>query len=257
MDKEQVKRFLERGILLIDENLDEFLEKDPVNIPSRFSKKEDKEIAGFLTAIIAWGQRKSIINNANKLMGLMDEAPHDFIVNHQESDLKRMNGFVHRTFNDSDLLYFLHRLQKIYKEEGGLEEFMLGNYNGDLGFTLSQFKKNFFAEEHLQRSEKHLADPLKKSTAKRLLMYLRWNVRNDLADFGIWKKIKASDLLPPIDVHSAKTARELGLLERKQNDWNAVIELANNLKAIDENDPVKYDYVLYGVGAFEFLQLRM
>lgn len=248
-------QFLESQLALIQPNLEEFLKDDPVHVPKQFKKKEDIEICAFLTAIIAWGQRKTIINNAHKIVDLMDGSPHDFILNHTESDLKPFESFVHRTFNSTDLLFFVHRLQRLYKESSGLEKcFQFQNMNDDLSKILSGFKTHFFDDGFLDRSTKHLADPLKGSTAKRLLMFLRWMVRTDLADFGIWTTISPAQLLPPIDVHSAKFARAMHLLNRKQNDWKAVVELGNNLKILDPKDPVKYDYVLYGMGAFSFFR---
>lgn len=249
-----VKTFLEEQYACIQPNIDLFLKDDPVNVPGKFTQKEDIEISGFLTATIAWGQRKTIINNANKLVELMDHSPFDFIKNHKESDLIAMKNFVHRTFNSDDLLFFTHRLQRMYTEENGLEECMTRQSDQGLATMLSTFKTNFFDEGYLDRSTKHLANPLKKSTAKRLLMFLRWMVRTDLADFGIWKSIAPNQLLPPIDVHSAKYARAMGLLERKQNDWAAVQELGKNLTALCPEDPIKYDYVLYGMGAFSFFR---
>lgn len=229
-----------------------FIEHDPIQIPHRFSKKEDVEISGFLAAVIAWGQRKTIINNANKLMTWMDESPHDFILNHQESDLVKMQDFVHRTFNNDDLLYFIYALKKIYTEQDGLERAM-SQHPADMQKNLTVFKELFFSWEHLTRTEKHLPNPLKKSSAKRMNMYLRWMVRSSTngVDFGIWKGITPSQLLMPLDVHTATVGRKLGLLKRKQNDWKSVIELTNALRAIDPEDPVKFDFALFGIGAFE------
>jgi uncharacterized protein (TIGR02757 family) len=247
--------FLESQYDLIEPNLEEFLRDDPVHIPKQFSKKEDIEISAFLTATIAWGQRKTIINNASRLVEMMDYKPHDFIVNHSATDLIPFENFVHRTFNSSDMLFFIHRLKRIYTESNDLESFMISDKTEtDFGKILSDFKHHFFDLDFLPRSTKHVADPLKGSTAKRLLMFLRWMVREDLADFGIWKSLKPSELLPPIDIHSAKFARAMGLLHRKQNDWKAVSELGGNLKSLDALDPVKYDYVLYGMGAFSFFR---
>lgn len=250
-----IRSFLDDQIELLKLNLDEFLRDDPVHIPKQFTKKEDVEISAFLTATIAWGQRKTIINNAQKLMGFMDHSPHDFICNHSSSDLKPLETFVHRTFNASDLLFFIHRLKRIYSNGNDLETFMTNcSPSNELGDVLSAFKAEFFDEGFLPRSTKHLADPLKGSTAKRLLMFMRWMVRKDLADFGIWNNLESSQLLPPIDVHSAKFARALGILDRKQNDWKAVQELGGNLRLLDSSDPVKYDYILYGMGAFSFFK---
>lgn len=230
-----------------------FIEDDPIRIPHQFSKKEDIEIAGFLTAIIAWGQRKTIINNANKLVEMMDHSPHEFILSHKETDMIPMKNFVHRTFNSDDLLYFIYALKELYKEKGGLEMAFL---NGDtMEERISNFKKSFFQYPHLSRSEKHLADPLKGSSAKRINMYLRWMVRKDSknVDFGIWDTIKSSELMMPLDVHTATVGRKLGLLRRKQNDWKAVVELTEQLRTIDPMDPVKYDFALFGMGVYGVL----
>jgi len=226
----------------------EFIEEDPILIPHSFSLNQDIEISGFLSAIIAWGQRKTIINNAKKMMLLMDNAPYEFILKHQESDLKRFEGFVHRTFNSDDLLYFIHALKAIYRKHDSLEVIFL---NGkDMKERISNFKTAFFNLEHLKRTEKHLADPLKGSSAKRINMFLRWMVRKDEqgVDFGIWNKIQSSDLMIPLDVHTGNTARKLGLLSRKQNDWKSVEELTSNLKLYSKEDPVKYDFSLFGLG---------
>lgn len=240
---------------MVEANLPAFIEGDPVQIPRQFSKKEDIEIVGFLTATIAWGQRKTIMNNANKLVDLMDGDPHNFILNHKSRDLKAFENFVHRTFNATDLLYFIHKLKHIYCQHIDLENYIFKDVAADnLAKVLSTFKQNFFNGEHPYRSQKHIANPEKGSTAKRLLMFMRWMCRKNLADIGIWSKIKPAQLLPPIDVHSAYYARAMGLLTRKQNDWKAVNELGENLRLIDPNDPVKYDYVLYGMGAFPFFR---
>jgi len=229
-----------------------FVDHDPVSIPHRFSKKEDIEIGGFLAAIIAWGQRKTIINNANRLVAWMDDAPHDFILNHQDSDLEKMMGFVHRTFNSDDLLYFLFALKQLYIDHGGLEK-ALSTHPNDMQLNLAKFKEIFFQWEHLKRTEKHLSNPLKQSSAKRLNMFLRWMVRPATygVDFGIWHTIQPSQLMMPLDVHTATVGRKLGLLKRKQNDWKAVVELTECLKNISPTDPVQFDFALFGIGAFE------
>ena len=239
---------------LLEENFQRFhhsgfIEEDPIAIPHTFSKKEDIEISGFLTAIIAWGQRKSILNNARRLLVLMDDSPHDFIVNHTEKDRAKAIGFVHRTFNADDLIYFLAALQNIYLQHGGLEQ-AISKSSGSMAERLAAFKSLFFELEHLKRTEKHVANPLKGSSAKRLNMFLRWMVRDAGAgvDFGLWQSIKASELMIPLDVHSAKVGRKLGLLKRKQNDWKAVEELTENLRKFDPQDPVKYDFALFGMG---------
>jgi uncharacterized protein (TIGR02757 family) len=230
-----------------------FIENDPIQIPHLFQKKEDIEIAGFLTSIIAWGLRKTIIKNATQLMQWMDYAPHDFIVNHNAKDLKKFQKFVHRTFNSDDLLYFIYRLNNIYKQEGGLEDVFtqqLIESNGDLNSAIAGFKSMFFSEDHLSRSQKHLPNPLKGSAAKRFNMFLRWMVRSNekAVDFGIWKTVKPAQLYLPLDVHTGNVARKLGLLTRKQNDWKALEEVMVMLRYLDRTDPVKYDFALFGMG---------
>ncbi|HIP32658.1 MAG TPA: TIGR02757 family protein, partial [Crocinitomicaceae bacterium] len=202
-----------------------FIQDDPIQIPHRFSKKEDIEISGFLVATIAWGQRKTIINNANKLMELMDNAPHDFIINHKPKDLKRFQGFVHRTFNEADIQFFISSLRNIYNTHDGLEEVFALNRK-DMRMSISHFKKVFFEVEHLTRTQKHVSDPLKGSAAKRINMYLRWMIRNSSEgiDFGIWKTITPSALFLPLDVHTGNVSRKLGLTSRKQNNWITVNE---------------------------------
>ena len=226
----------------------DFLDDDPIAIPHGFNKKEDVEISAFLAAIIAWGQRITIIRNANRLMELMDQAPHDFVLNHQESDLKRFEGFVHRTFNADDLAYFLHALQYIYRKKGGLESAFLhgDNYKA----RIANFKVSFFEPDHLKRTEKHLANPLKGSSAKRLNMFLRWMVRKDPqgVDFGIWESHRQAELMIPLDVHTSTVGRKLGLLTRKQDGWKAVEELTAALREFDAHDPTKYDFALFGMG---------
>ncbi|HQK98052.1 MAG TPA: TIGR02757 family protein [Bacteroidia bacterium] len=227
-----------------------FIETDPIQIPHSFSNKEDISISGFFAATLAWGQRPTIIKNSKRLMELMDEAPHDFIINHTKKDRDRFTGFVHRTFNADDCKYYLFALQQLYKKYEGLEGSFkhVHNNKNDLSETLHQWRKLFLSFKSETRQGKHLGDPLKNSTAKRLLMYLRWMVRKDQSgiDFGLWKAIKPSELYIPLDIHSARSARILGLLTRTQNDWKAVNELTENLRIIDAKDPVKYDFALYG-----------
>jgi len=258
VNKEQLKLFLDKKAEYY-ECLD-FIEYDPIQIPHLFSKKEDIEIAGFLTSIFAWGQRKTIINNAKKLMQLMDNDPYNFLIHHEESDLKQFTSFVHRTFNADDLLYFIYRLSKMYKEEGGLESVFtrLHDENDSLQFAIGQFKHLFFSDEHLSRSEKHLADPKKGSSAKRMNMFLRWMVRSNKkeVDFGLWKGISTSALYLPLDIHTGNVARELGLLTRKQNDNKALEEVMLQLREMDAEDPVKYDFALFGMGVNEDWELR-
>lgn len=252
INKKDLKEFLDSKV--IQYNNPKFIESDPIQIPHLFSKKEDIEIAGFLTATIAWGNRKSIINNANRLMDLLDHSPHDFIINHQDTDLEKLSPFVHRTFNGDDCMQFIKSLQHIYKKHNGLETvFSKHAQKKSLQLAISKFKTTFFEVNHLQRTEKHVSDPLKNSAAKRINMFLRWMVRNDNTgvDFGIWKSISPAQLSCPLDVHSGNVARKLGLLKRKQNDGKALLELDTNLRKLDLIDPVKYDFALFGLGVFE------
>lgn len=230
-----------------------FIEADPVCIPHRFHKKEDIEIAGFLAATIAWGNRKSIIQNASRLMTWMDEQPHDFIVNHSPKDLKPFKTFVHRTFNGTDCVFFLNALKNIYRHHGGMEKAFaegLKSNPENIKNAIVQFRSVFLKTRHEQRSEKHVSNPESKSSAKRLCMYLRWMVRPSEGgvDFGIWKSIHPSQLCLPLDVHTGRVSRELGLLQRRQNDWLSVEEVTMQLKQFDPNDPVKYDFALFGMG---------
>lgn len=240
-------------------NRKDFIEKDPVSIPHSFKKKEDREIAGFMAATIAWGNRKAILQNANRMMELMDGSPHDFILNHSKAELKRMKGFVHRTFNEKDLVFFITSLRNIYRNHGGLENaFQLNemekkdllNTGNSLQQRISHFRNIFLETAHENRSEKHLSDPLKNSASKRICMYLRWMVRKDNqgVDLGIWKSISPSELCLPLDVHTGNVSRALGLLKRKQDDWKAVIEITEVLRQLDKKDPVKYDFALFGMG---------
>ncbi len=229
----------------------EFITDDPIHIPRSFSKKADAETIGFLTATIAWGQRVTIINNAKKLVLLMDDAPHDFVMNATEAELTRLDRFTHRTFNGIDARHFIRGLNHVYAEHGGIENAFLANGEvGDLGAAIARFKSRFFEPEHPARTRKHVADPSKGSNAKRINMYLRWMVRPDDrgVDLGLWKKIPASVLHVPLDVHTGRVARELGLLERTQDDWKSVVELTEKLREFDPLDPVKYDIALFGIG---------
>lgn len=250
--KVQLKEFLDKKVE--EYNQPKFIESDPIQVPHQFDLKEDIEIAGFLTATIAWGNRKSIINNSKRMMQLLDYSPYDFIINHQESDLAGLEAFVHRTFNGIDFITFVKGLERIYKKYNGLEViFKKYADNNSLQFAIHRLKQIFFEIEHLPRTQKHISDPLKNSAAKRINMFLRWMVRNDAigVDFGIWNKIPSSFLSCPLDVHSGNTARKLGLLNRKQNDGKALLELDIALRELDPTDPVKYDYALFGLGVFE------
>lgn len=252
MTKKELQEFLDEKAVFY--NQPKFIESDPIQIPHLFSQKEDIEIAGFLVATIAWGNRKSIINNGNKLMDLMDHAPFDFVMNHSEKDLITLSHFVHRTFNGSDLGYFIRALKHMYSNHGGLEHVFAKQAESEtLQKAIHEFKKLFFSLPHLTRTEKHVSDPLKNSAAKRINLYLRWMVRpNDTGvDFGIWKSLLPSQLSCPLDVHSGNVARKLGLLKRKQNDGKALFELDTSLRKMDPNDPVKYDFALFGLGVFE------
>jgi len=249
-----IKNFLEEKTALY--NRQSFVESDPISIPRLFSQKEDIEIAGFLAAIIAWGQRTTILKNARLLIDLMDNRPHQFITGFEQSDLKRFKTFIHRTFNSTDCIYFFHSLKNIYLNHGGLEStFHSGVRSGDadLKNSIIVARRKFFELPHLKRSEKHFSNPETGSAAKRINMFLRWMVRDDKngVDLGIWKTVSPSLLSCPLDVHSGRVARKLGLLTRKQNDWKAVEELTANLRTLDPNDPAKYDIALFGLGVFE------
>ena len=252
MKKTEIKAFLEEKVQQY-ESFD-FIEVDPILIPHQFSQKEDIEISGFLAATIAWGNRKSIINNAQKMMDFMDQAPYDFILNHKENDLQRFEGFVHRTFNADDLRYFIKALRYIYQEHQGLEQlFCRYAKPQSLQGAIHHLKQVFFSLPHQQRTQKHVSDPLKGSAAKRLNMYLRWMVRSNKngVDFGLWKSLHPRQLSCPLDVHSGNVARKLKLLKRKQNDGKALAELDKALRKMDPEDPVKFDYALFGLGVFE------
>ncbi|CAM3806146.1 TIGR02757 family protein [Flavobacterium branchiophilum] len=248
----ELKEFLDEKVHLY--NRPQFIESDPIAIPHQFSVKEDIEIAAFLSATIAWGNRKMIIKNAQKMMDLLDQSPFDFVKNHHETDLKKLEQFVHRTFNGHDFIVFIKGLQHLYNQHNGLESVFYDTqktYNIQEKITL--LKKLFFEIPHTSRTQKHISDPSKQSAAKRLNMFLRWMVRQDNCgvDFGIWKSISPSLLSCPLDVHSGNVARKLGLLTRPQNDAKALAELDKNLKILDPNDPVKYDFALFGLGVFE------
>ena len=237
-----------------------FIETDPISIPHRFSKLQDIEIISFWVAMLAWGNRKSIISSGNKLVELMDGAPHDFILNHQDTDLKRFLDFKHRTFNTTDALYFIEFFKQHYRKYPSLEiAFLQSEINNSQSEILSNFHSYFFSlEDSPQRTRKHIATPLRGSTCKRMNMFLRWMVRKDKSgvDFGLWNKIKPAQLLIPLDVHVDRTARKLGLINRKQTDWETVIELTENLKQFDQNDPVKYDFALFGISVIDKMKIH-
>lgn len=246
---------------LLDEKYEEycsvdFIGPDPISIPHLFEEKRDIEISGLIAATIAWGQRPTIIKNAKKAMHLMGNEPYRFVMEHSENDLKDLDGFVHRTFNAEDLIHFIRSLRNIYSQCESLEDvFIAGIQKGDenLKNSIHRFKLEFFSIPHEKRTQKHVADPMKGSSAKRLNMYLRWMCRpNDSGvDFGIWNRIPTSILSCPLDVHSGRNARQLGLLSRTQNDWKAVEELDAALRKFDPKDPVKYDFALFGLGVYQ------
>lgn len=232
----------------------DFIAKDPVAVPHRFQKIQDIEIAAFFAAILAWGNRTMILRNANRIMDWMDESPHEFILNHKAEDLKPFLHFAHRTFNATDLLYSIEFLNAHYKSNSSLEfAFFPENTSFTVQEGLIHFHHYFFSlPDAPDRTRKHIANPERKSACKRLNMFLRWMVRqNSAVDFGIWNQVAASELICPLDTHVGDVARKLGLLERKQSDWKAAMELTENLRLLDPNDPAKYDFALFGMGAEE------
>ncbi|MCB0442867.1 MAG: TIGR02757 family protein [Flavobacterium sp.] len=252
MNQNELKEFLDEKVQLY--NHPKFIESDPIQIPHLYSLKEDIEIAGFLTATISWGNRKMIINNSQKLMSKLGNSPYDFVMNHNKNDLEKVSDFVHRTFNGNDCISFIKGLKNIYQNHNGLETVFSKDIKiNTLRQNITNFKTVFFEIDHDYRTQKHISDPMNNSAAKRINMFLRWMVRNDSAgvDLGIWKTISPAKLSCPLDVHSGNVARKLGLLNRKQNDAKALIELDSNLRIMDKNDPVKYDFALFGLGVFE------
>ena len=252
LKRHELKEFLDEKVDFF--NRPSFIELDPISIPHQFTEKHDIEIAGFLAATIAWGNRKMILRNANRIMELLDHSPYEFIMNSSDGELEVVGNFVHRTFNSTDLLYFLKALQHIYRNKGGLE-FIFKSYHtiDSLQPAIHELHKIFFELPHEKRTQRHVSDPNKGSAAKKLNMYLRWMIRRDNngVDFGIWDSISPSILSCPLDVHSGNVARKLGLLKRKQNDAKAVAELDGVLRRFDSDDPVKYDFALFGLGAIE------
>jgi len=256
MSDKDIHSFLEKQAELY--NRTDFIELDPISVPHRFSIKQDIEIAGLFAAIFAWGNRKTIIAKCTDLLNRMDNAPHQFIIQHSEKDLLRMKGFVHRTFNETDLLYFIYFLQHWYKKHESLELAFSRGINAksiNVEHGLNHFRRTFVTSEFVpSRTLKHVASPSQHSACKRLNMYLRWMVRKDKhgVDFGIWKRIKPSQLVIPLDVHVMNTAILLGLLQRDKADWNAAIMLTEKLKTFRPNDPVYFDYALFGTGVNKF-----
>jgi uncharacterized protein (TIGR02757 family) len=250
LDTAALKEFLDRKVE--EYNTPAFIPGDPVSVPHSFSRKQDIEIAGFFAAVFAWGIRTTIIRKCRELINLMDNAPHDFIINHEEKDLKRLIGFCHRTFNDTDLLYFVSFLQHHYKKHDSLEAaFSAGT---SVAEALNHFYNYFFSLEYLpNRTRKHIAAPFKNSACKRLNMFLRWMVRNDDkgVDFGLWENIKPSALIIPLDVHVARVAKRFDLIDRPNADWKSAVDLTVQLRRFDPDDPVKYDFALFALGVVE------
>ena len=248
MTQNELKDFLDEKVELY--NNPSFIESDPIQIPYQYSLKQDIEISGFLVATIAWGNRKMIINNAKRMMEIMGNSPYDFVMSYTDKDADRLENFVHRTFNSSDFNDFLFGLKFIYAQYGSMENVF--NRYENLQQSIHHFKNIFFQPEALTRAHKHISDPEKGSAAKRINMFLRWMVRQDKkVDFGIWSTISPAQLSCPLDVHSGNVARKLGLLTRTQNDSKALMELDMNLRKMDIQDPVKYDFALFGLGVFE------
>lgn len=253
-EKKRLKEFLDKKTEQY--NRPSFIKDDPVSVPHLFTKKQDIEIAGFFAAIFAWGNRTTIIQKAKELMSLMDNSPYQFILQHEEKDLAKLFSFKHRTFNTTDLLYFIEFFKFHYSGNNSLESAFSQWMTQDkpVESVLTGFHHYFFSLEHVPpRTKKHIATPERKSTCKRLNMFLRWMVRSDNngVDFGIWKSISPSRLICPVDVHVARVAQTVNLLQRKNIDWLAAEELTSNLRAFDPNDPVKYDFALFTLGAAE------
>jgi uncharacterized protein (TIGR02757 family) len=239
----------------LDEKVDQFnrpnfIELDPISIPHQYSKKQDIEMAGLLAAVLAWGQRVTVVKKSNELLALMDHSPYEFVCHHQTKDLRRFEKFKHRTFNTTDALYFTAALQNIYRQYESLEEVFLPNTKEE-GSGLKRFHQQFFSlPDFPARTKKHVSTPERKSACKRLNMYLRWMVRSDnrKVDFGLWKKISPASLICPLDLHVERVARKLRLITRKQVDWETALELTDSLRVLDPIDPVKYDFALFGLG---------
>lgn len=252
---EKLKDFLDLKVKQYNQS--GFIRHDPVSIPHAYSLKQDIEITGFWAAVLAWGQRITIINKCRALFAMMDNAPYDFVMNHSEDDLKPLLKFKHRTFNDIDTLYFIEFFREFYQKHNSLEEAFLNGLSPSdqhVENSLIKFHEMFFdLPDAPQRTRKHIATPARKSACKRINMFLRWMVRRDKngVDFGIWQQIKPSQLVCPCDVHVERVARKLGLIQRKQVDWQTALELTEHLKRFDPNDPVKYDFALFGLGIEE------
>ena len=250
MTHKDLKDFLDDKVALYQKP--NFINDDPISIPHEFSLKEDVEISAFLSATIAWGRRAMIMKNARGMMNLLDNSPYDFILNASEKEINKSLNFCHRTFQGVDLQTFIYALRNIYQNHNGLEACFYSEKE-DMSEGISNFKQTFFSIEHLQRTQKHISDPLKGSASKRLIMFLRWMVRpnNKGVDFGVWKTLNPSQLSCPLDVHTANVARKLGLINRKANDWKTVKELDVHLRSFCKEDPAKYDFALFGLGIYE------
>jgi len=250
---ENIQSFLDQKVLSF--NHSSFIETDPIQVPKLFTSKENVEIAGFLAATLAWGQRPTIIRNSLKLISLMNNNPIEFLLSTPEEEWEVFQSFKHRTFNGIDCLYFLKSLKNIYLNHGGLEQVFTQGFRNEntIISALIHFRKVFFELDHEHRTEKHISNVEKGAAAKRLNMFLRWMIRSDKAgvDFGLWNQIPASALMLPLDVHTGNVARKLGLLTRTQNDWRAVEEITAKLREYDTTDPIKYDFALFGLGIFE------
>ncbi len=249
---EELRDFLEAKV--IEYNTFDFIENDPISVPHRYTLKEDIEISGFLASSIAWGNRKMIVRNGHRMMEMLGDSPYDFVLNHEEFNLEKLAGFVHRTFNSADFIHFIKALRHIYQNRGGLEGIFNEFQTKDsLQPAIHHLHEAFFEIPHEKRTTKHISDPFKGSAAKKINLFLRWMIRKDNSgvDFGLWKSVSPSKLSCPLDIHSGNVARKLGLLQRKQNDSKALAELDASLRLLDPTDPVKYDFALFGLGISE------
>lgn len=250
--------------LLLDEKADFynkswFIEQDPVSIPHLFTRKEDCEISGFLTATLSWGQRAMILKKSRWLMERMDMQPYAFVTSAGDRELQQLSLFVYRTFNGIDCQYFVSALREIYLHHGGLETVFTNAFVKEKSVfqALLAFRTLFLSFSPMDRTGKHVANVMKGSSAKRLNMFLRWMVRTDgIVDLGLWRQMNAAQLMIPLDVHVGRVARQLGLLNRSQDDWKAVEELTLRLRSFRPEDPSYYDYALFGMGVFEKSQTK-
>lgn len=256
MEREELHDLLER--LWDRYDREEFISADPIAVPHCFASRDDREIAGFLAATIAWGSRPMIVRNGLRMMHFLDDAPHDFVRNASERELAKLSGFVHRTFNGGDLIQFVRSIRAICERHGGLGRFVEASYAsaGDMRRVLAAFREEFFRTEHPERCRKHVSSIERGASCKRLCMYFRWMVRHDDrgVDFGLWRTIPPSALYLPLDLHTGNMGRALGLLARRQNDWRAVEEITAALRTFDADDPVRYDFALFGAGIDGFLK---